>query len=589
MIQVTDLSYSFPNKDLFQDISFSIEAGKHCAFIGASGSGKTTLAQMILQPDNYMFDGTIEMNPLWRTGYVSQFSQLDHAQELTVFEYLAEPFEQVNKRIEDICIAMETAEDVSLLMEQYQEALDQLEALGGNDYKMMIEKQLRLAELESLQNLPIKNLSGGEFKLIQVMKEMFHQPEFMVMDEPDVFLDFEHLNALKNLINQHKGTLLVITHNRFLLNHCFDKIIHLENKELQQFDGRYLEYQHTLLNTKIELMELAMADEEEIKRLETVIDRFRFIASYHSEAARGKTLHAKEKVLERLKERQVKAPFVNIKQPAIHFQTPSLHTELVADEASAEPELCLQVQDYHLTFDDVLLQDVNFQVQKAEKIALIGPNGSGKTSLLREIFQDNNPAIKHSGELHPGYLSQVQGEVLQEKNTVMEELMDCGIKTYTKAYEYADGFLFPEKLLQQSVSSLSGGEKTLLQLAKLGTKEYDFLLLDEPTSHLDIYAQNALEEALQDYKGAVLMVSHDFYTTVNSMDYVLILENKTLRKMSIRKFRKMIYSKFFSKDYLELEQKKGQIEKEINLALHALDIPKAKALAESLGTIIAKL
>ena len=120
-------------------------------------------------------------------------------------------------------------------------------------------------------------------------------------------------------------------------------------------------------------------------------------------------------------------------------------------------------------------------------------------------------------------------------------------------------------------------------------KEYDFLLLDEPTSHLDIYAQNALEEALKEYQGAVLMVSHDFYTTVNCMDYVLILENKTLRKMSIRKFRKMIYAKYFSKDYLELEQKKGQIEKEINLALHALDMKKAKALAETLGTIIEKL
>ena len=584
MIQVTNLSYSFPNKDLFHDITFSIEEGTHCAFIGASGSGKTTLAQILLQPENYLFDGTIQVDPLWRTGYVSQFSQLDQSLNLTVFEYLAQPCEAVNKKIESICTATETADDVSDLMVQYQVALDQLEALGGNDFEMMIEKQLRLAELIGLKDLPVRSLSGGEFKLIQVMKEMFAQPEFIVMDEPDVFLDFEHLNALKNLINQHKGTLLVITHNRFLLNHCFHKILHLENKELQEFDGRYLDYQYSLLTTKIELMELALADEEEIKRLENVIDRFRFIASYHSEAARGKTLHAKEKVLERLKERRVKAPFINIAQPAIHFTAP-----ISAEEPTEEEKLCLQVNNYHLAFDDVLLQDVNFDVQKQEKIALIGPNGSGKTSLLREIFKDSNPAIKHLGEFHPGYVSQVQDEVLIENHTVMEEFMDWGIPTYTKAEEYAEKFLFPQKLLQQPVSSLSGGEKTLLQLAKLGMKEYDFLLLDEPTSHLDIYAQNALEEALKEYQGAVLMVSHDFYTTVNCMDYVLILENKTLRKMSIRKFRKMIYAKYFSKDYLELEQKKGQIEKEINLALHALDMKKAKALTETLGTIIEKL
>ena len=116
----------------------------------------------------------------------------------------------------------------------------------------------------------VSELSGGEFKLIQVIKEMLNSPDLMIMDEPDVFLDFENLNSLKNLINSHKGTMLIITHNRYLLNHCFNKIIHLENMELQEFDGRYIDYNFSLLQTKIELQELAIADDEEIERNENI-------------------------------------------------------------------------------------------------------------------------------------------------------------------------------------------------------------------------------------------------------------------------------------------------------------------------------
>ena len=275
MIKVDNLSYSFPQKDLYNKISFTLEDDQHCAFIGTSGSGKSTLIDIIMDPEKYMFDGKLEMDPNCRIGYVSQFSQLDKTKETTVFEYIGEEFIKLQNEITSICTEMETSSDIDTLLEKYQEALDAFDAIGGDDFESNINKKLNLANLSKHKDLMVSELSGGEFKLIQVIKEMLNSPDLMIMDEPDVFLDFENLNSLKNLINSHKGIMLVITHNRYLLNHCFNKIIHLENMELQEFDGRYIDYNFSLLQTKIELQELAVADDEEIERNEHIINRLR--------------------------------------------------------------------------------------------------------------------------------------------------------------------------------------------------------------------------------------------------------------------------------------------------------------------------
>ena len=321
MIKVDNLSYSFPQKDLYNNISFTIEDGQHCAFIGASGSGKSTLIDIIMDPERYLFDGTLEMDPNCKIGYVSQFSQCDKSKETTVFEYIAQEFIRLEKEIAHICSQMETSSDIEVLLEKYQEASDKFDAIDGHDYESNINKKLNLANLSKHKDKMISELSGGEFKLIQVIKEMLNTPDLMIMDEPDVFLDFTNLNALKNLINSHKGTTLIITHNRYLLNHCFNKIIHLENMEIQEFDGGYVEYNFSLLQTKIELQELAAADTEEIERNDEIIDRLRELASENAEQFRGKTLRARVKFQERLEKRRIKAPFVDIKEPNIIFVT----------------------------------------------------------------------------------------------------------------------------------------------------------------------------------------------------------------------------------------------------------------------------
>ncbi|WP_019914608.1 ABC-F family ATP-binding cassette domain-containing protein [Paenibacillus sp. HW567] len=576
MIKVDNLSFSFPQKDLYKDISFKLEEGQHCAFIGTSGSGKSTLIDILIDPERYLFEGKLEIDPTCKIGYVSQFSQVDKPKETTVFEYIGEAFIKIQDEITSIYAEMETTSDMDSLLEKVQLALDAFDSIGGNDFESSMNKKLNLANLMKLKDLKVSDLSGGEFKLIQVIKEMLNSPDLMIMDEPDVFLDFENLNALKKLINAHKGMLLVVTHNRYLLNHCFNKIIHLENKEIQEFDGRYIEYKFSLIQTKIELQELAIAEEEEIERNDNIIDNLRAIATYNSEASRGKALKARVKFQERLEARRIKVPFVDIKQPDITFGM----------DHEMEDTTVVRVHDYSIAFNELLLENVNFEIKSTDKVAIIGPNGTGKTTLLREIFKNNHESIEINADAKVAYLSQLHGETLRESNTIMDEFINAGFNTYDEIRSYLSDYDFEGEILDQKIESLSGGEKNMLQLAKVSASNANILLLDEPTSHLDIYTQIALEKAIEDYKGAILMISHDFYSVVNGMHYVLIIDDKKIRKMSMRKFRQMIYASHFNRDYLETEQKKKSVEMKIELALKDKNFELAKGLVDELGEII---
>ena len=579
MIKFEKLSYSFPQRDLYNNVSFTLEEGQHCAFIGASGSGKSTLIDIIIDPEKYLFDGKLEMEPNLKIGYVSQFTQRDKANDITVFEYIAEEFIKLENEIATLCAEMGTTDDIETVLEKYQEVLDAFDAIDGDNYENNINKKLNIADFGNHRDRMISELSGGEFKLIQVIKEMLNNPDLMIMDEPDVFLDFENLNALKNLINSHKKTILVITHNRYLLNHCFNKIIHLENTELQEFDGRYIDYNFSLLQTKIELQEMAIADEEEIARNEELIKILREKATYNADASRGRALKARVKIQERLEANRIKHPFVDIKQPYINLETNNEIEETIA----------LKTSDFGISFDETLLENVNFEIKSTDKVAIVGTNGVGKTTLLRQIFKNNNESIKIDENIKLAYLSQMQSEVVNESNTILQEFYDVGFETYGEIRRYLGRYGFDSDILTQKIDSLSGGEKNILQLAKVSASKANMLLMDEPTSHLDIYSQMALEKAIQNYKGAILMVSHDYHFIVNCADYVLLIEDKTVRKVSMRKFRKMIYANHFDKDYLQIEEKKKSLEMQIAYALKDTDFERARTLSEKLEEIIKSL
>ena len=577
MIKAEKLTFGFSGSYLFQNISFQLEENCHCALIGSNGTGKTTLMNLIREPGSYIFDGKLTLEGAGRIGYVSQFAIREGDQSVTVYDYLCQDFLDLEQSIGETCMEMETAEDMDAIMERYQELLDESDAMDADNYEVNIRKQLKLAELEDKENLELEKLSGGELKLVQIIRQMLRRPGLLIMDEPDVFLDFENLTGLRDLINAYKGTLLVVTHSRYLLAHCFDRIWHLENGDLQEYEGSFTEYSYSRLQKKIDRKLASIADEEEIQRITELVERLREEASEIIDPQIGKALKSKVSYLKHLQSWKIKAPFVEIRQPEI---------SLPQVDVPEEPVELLRLDNYSLSFEEKLLENVSFAVHSGEKVALVGANGTGKTSMLREIWKNQNPSIQFSEDASPAFFSQLHAEILSEQNSIYEELFAAGFQTREQVEEHLKKYCFDPDTLGRKVGNLSGGEKNLLQLAKLAAGNANILLLDEPSSHLDTFAQIALEDAIAAYPGAVLMVSHDFYTIVNCADTILLVDGGSIRPMSARACRKMIYKKHFSKESLELELQKKDFETRIARFLEAGDCVEAQRLCDKLALIV---
>ena len=581
MIQVEELSFGFTAKDLYKDISFTLEAGQHCALIGSNGTGKSTLAEILIHPEEYLYDGKIVRDESCRIGYASQFSVGDKFQDRTVFEFLSERFTSLQKDIEAVCAAMTETEDLDALYEQYQQLLDQNEAMDGDHYESKIRKSLAVAGMNDLAETKLADISGGEYKMLQIMREMLLAPNLLVLDEPDVFLDFGNLGGLAQLINEYEGTMLVITHNRYLLNHCFNKILHLENGDLQEFDGTYSEYRCSILREKLALKLQNIEEQEEIARTQELVDILRKRATEKVNPVIGRSVNAKQSQLDRLVARQIKAPFIEIREPEIVLPKVNVEEASGGTDLSEEKPV-LTITDYQVSFEEDLLENVSFQLFAGEKAALIGANGTGKTTLIRDILQNDHPAIHIDENTKYACLSQLQEEGLDEGKTVFETLQDEGFATREDVRHCLTQYCLQEECMDQKVSRLSGGEKNMLQIALLAASDAQLLILDEPTSHLDLYAQTALEKAIADYEGTVLMVTHDFYLAAGCADYVLLVEDHTVRRMRTRKFRKMVYDKYFDSAYLETDRKKQELEAAITTAFKRNDLAAVDKLCGQL-------
>ena len=575
MIQVKKLSFDFPAKVLYKEVSFSLEMGQHCAFIGSNGSGKSTLVDMIINPDKYMYDGKIIKDESCRIGYASQFAVRDKEQEQTVFEYLSEKFVKNQNATVAICEEMAVAENVEPLFEKYQALLDEFVSMDGDNYISNIQKQLYLAGMRELEETKLSELSGGEYKLLQIMKEMLLSQNLLVLDEPDVFLDFGNLNRLCKLINGYKGTLLAITHNRYLLNHCFNKILHLEDGDIQEYDGSYSEYRCSQLKEKLKLKQQSIEEQEEIYRTEKMVDALRIRATIVANPTLGNAVNAKQTQLDRLLARQIKEPFIELREPLIEFKPVEAKDDYTV----------LSITDYSVSFDDVLLENISFELKSGEKVAIVGPNGTGKTTLIKDILKNNHPSIKIDENINYACLSQLTDENIDETKTVFEVMENLGFETKESISGYLEKFCLEGDALKQKVGQLSGGEKNLLKIAMIANTNAELLILDEPTSHLDIYVQMAVEKAISEYKGAVLMISHDFYLIANCADHVLLVEDKTLKRMRTRTFRKMVYDKYFNKEYLEVDKKKQELEAKITLAFKMDELMKVEKLCNQLEEI----
>jgi len=577
MLHAEKLTFGFADKYLYKDISFTLPDNRHCVLIGSNGSGKTTLVNLIRCPDDFLFDGKLVHDNIGRIGYASQFASRDKQVDLTVSGYLSQDFQHLQSRIDQVCEKMAVEDNLDALMAEYQRLLDEGESMDADNYERNIMRQLQLSGLWEKANLELSKLSGGEYKLVQIIRHILRRPTLLILDEPDVFLDFENLAGLRKLINSYAGTLLVVTHNRFLLEHCFDLIWHLENAQLQEYDGNFSEYQVSLLKKKIELQKAAVIGENEYQRAAEMVERLRDEASEWVDPTKGRALKAKVTYMERWQAKSIQKPFVEIREPEIIL--PNLE-----DDSFDTP--LLEVSDYNLRFEKALLEHVSFTVRPGEKIAIVGPNGTGKTTMLRDIWHGENGAVQFSSDARVGFFSQLQEEILNEENTIEEEFRALGFLSSAQIQSHLERYCFHADDLHRPIRQLSGGEKNLLQLAKLAAGSANLLLLDEPSSHLDIYAQIALEKALDTYRGSVLMVSHDFYSISNCADSILYVDNGTIRPMSGRAFRKMIYKNHFNHDYLDYEQRRKELETKIARCLEEKKTEEAELFCQELEALV---
>ncbi len=526
LIEFDNVSFGYPDKDLYDNISFTIEPGDHTVLIGSNGTGKSTLLRLMMTEEKYTYEGTIRRADHLQIGYVSQF--IEHEMTDTrVFDFLAEPFEMKQRESDELAAKMGEAEDPEPLYERFQQILDWQEAKDGYNYEVNIRKQLAAAGLSDIEDNSMCEISGGEFKLLYIIKSMLLKPQLLIMDEPDVFLDFENLIGLTKLINNYNGALLAVTHSRLLLSQCFDQILHIENRQLQDYSGNFAEYDRWLLENRIDLFERALDYSNYIDAQQKLVEKLRKSAEFTSDPKKGRQLQARKKLVERMRNLRGADPFLE------HHEY-----EFALPEVSAEADFLLAVDNYCLSYDDrILLQDVNFSILRGDRIALVGANGTGKSSLLRDIYH---------------------------------MLQDRGLDSQTA--------FFRQIVESEGTENLSGGEQNLRQLREICESDCSILLLDEPTSHLDCYAQTALEKALQAYRGTIIMVSHDFFTVTNCADRILILENGTLRETSGRAYRKSIYRQYFGSDIFETERRRLETEAKIHSLIRKNRFDEARML-----------
>ncbi|MDD6160371.1 MAG: ATP-binding cassette domain-containing protein [Oscillospiraceae bacterium] len=530
VIKVEDLSFGFAQKDLYDHICFEIEKGDHAVLIGSNGTGKSTLIDMLLHPENYLYDGKIEREEMGEVGLITQFVRNEGAC-VTAYDYLAEPIVALLAEADALCGEMAEAEDMEEVCRRYQTCLDRIDAVDGYNYDSNIRRMLENAGLSGIADLSTAVISGGEYKMLSIIRSMLRKPQLLIMDEPDVFLDFENLVGLTRLINSYEGTVLAITHNRLLLNRCFDKVLHLENMELQEFPGSYAQYTRAMLETKIAMHEQSVKDAEWIEIQEKLVERLRDNATDVADPRLGRQLKARVSYLERLQARKTRNPFIEDVTHELRF--PEIEEERTIPDIGFE--------DYSLAFDQPLISNASFRIGGGEKVALVGANGTGKSSMLNDLYGRLEKDSAFGGEI-----------------AIFKQIYDDDAQT------------------------LSGGERNIAQLKKIMQSNASVLFLDEPTSHLDTVAQRELEDALEAYRGTVLMVSHDFFTIMNCADRVLMLENGAIREMSGRAYRKSVYKQFFGSDIFAAERKRKEDEHRINDLLKAGKAKEARKVWEAM-------
>ena len=494
--QAQDLEQRFGGNTIFSNISFSVPDNARIGLVGPNGAGKTTLLK-IMTGQQEPTSGQFTINKGLKVGYIAQENALDEDKTiwdemLTVFDNLIEKNKRITKMQEQIA---EHPEDEDLLKRYDQLAYD-FEQEGGFTYQAEIKSILNGFNFkENTWQKVIGTLSGGEKTRLAFVKLLLQKPPVLLLDEPTNYLDLDTLDWLEAFLKNYQGAIITVSHDQYFLDHLANQIFELNFGKLTTFKGNYSQYvkERELMNNQQEAA--YEKQQEKIKKEEE------FIQKNLVRASTTKRAQSRRKALDKMG---------RIKPPK-HKQ--KVRINFTSDRPSGKEVLI--AKDLTIGYPDkTMVSDIDFQVNKNDRVAIIGPNGIGKSTLLKTIMKKLEPkdgSIKYGASLDIGYYDQ-ELQSLDPSKTVLDTIWDRHKTMPEKdVRSILASFLFTAEDIDKTVGQLSGGQKARLTLTVLSLEKDNFLLMDEPTNHLDIEAKEVLEQALDNYDGTLLFVSHDRY------------------------------------------------------------------------------
>lgn len=519
ILQLNSIKKEFGADVLLEKIDLRVNAGEKIGFVGANGSGKTTLFKIIaglMQPES----GTVSVPTGTTIGYLEQHPLIDSNE--TIIETLTHVFDDIIEleqklREQEQNLTDTNSSKYDAQMEQYGNMLDEFERKGGYRFRSDIKGVLRgLGFLPKEFDKPVSECSGGQRTRIAIAKILLQKPDIMLLDEPTNHLDIHVVRWLENHLNNYNGTVLVISHDRYFLDNVCTGIAEIENKGLLYFEGNYTEYYEKKQKLKEVMAKQYSLQQREIKRLQEIIDQFK---SYNREKSL-KQARSREKQLNK------------IKLMTTPFREEAINVSFKVDRESGNDVLF--VEDISKTYSNhTLFENFSMHVRKGDRIAVIGENGCGKSTLLKiikGIVQPDTGEIRYGSRVSTGYYDQSVATLDANKDILSEIYDEFPNYELSRLRKIAGVFLFKGDDVFKKISLLSGGEKARVMLMKLMLRHDNLLLLDEPTNHLDMESKAVLENALDDYDGTIIAVSHDRYFINRIADYVYVMENGTITK-----------------------------------------------------------